>query len=176
VSGYFEARDVKSSPVIRQIFISAGHNFFGRHGQVANTHGMTGLTAVWCRAGWGLAGDRFYGYRPDYNGQVTFFSWEVVEAARREFNCPELGAEVFRRNVIVEGCELNALVATRFTLGGLEFAGISEARPCHWMNTVVAPGAEAWLKGRGGLRAKILTDGELRCGPTALIAPDLLPW
>ena len=32
------------------------------------------------------------------------------------------------------------------------------------MNHAVAPGAEEWLKGRGGLRARILTDGELALG------------
>jgi hypothetical protein len=33
------------------------------------------------------------------------------------------------------------------------------------MDRVLAPGAEAWLKGRGGLRAKILSDGWLRVAP-----------
>jgi hypothetical protein len=35
------------------------------------------------------------------------------------------------------------------------------------MNRAFAPGAEDFLKGRGGLRAKILSDGKLRS--TALI-------
>jgi hypothetical protein len=30
------------------------------------------------------------------------------------------------------------------------------------MNQAIAPGAEEFLKGRGGLRARILTDGTLR--------------
>jgi hypothetical protein len=30
------------------------------------------------------------------------------------------------------------------------------------MDLAIAPGAEAVLQGRGGLRAKILTDGKLR--------------
>ncbi len=36
--------------------------------------------------------------------------------------------------------------------------------PCHWMNTAIAPGAEAALQGRGGLRARILSNGILRAG------------
>jgi hypothetical protein len=32
------------------------------------------------------------------------------------------------------------------------------------MDNAIAPGAEAALHGRGGLRAKILTDGRLRAG------------
>ena len=36
------------------------------------------------------------------------------------------------------------------------------------MNEAVAPGAEELMKGRGGLRARILSDGMLRCGPATL--------
>ena len=157
-----------SAPVIRHIFVSAGHNFFGRHDLPAGTSETRDVTAVKCRAGWGLEGDRFYGYRPGYKGQVTFFAWETVAAAREKFGVPALSAEAFRRNVVVEGLDLMALAGTRFSLGGIEFEGSEEARPCHWMNKVVAPGAEDWLRGQGGLRAKVLSDGELRVGPAEL--------
>jgi hypothetical protein len=30
------------------------------------------------------------------------------------------------------------------------------------MDNAVAPGAEEWLKGRGGLRCRVLSDGVLR--------------
>lgn len=163
-----------AAALIRHLFISPGHNFFGRHGLPAGNHGVADLPAVRCRAGWGLEGDRFYGYRPDYNGQVTFFAWETVVAARREFTVPSLRPEVFRRNVVTEGVALPDLIGMRFTLGGIEFEGVGEAKPCHWMNQVVAAGAETWLRGHGGLRAKILSDGELRCGPVELLAPELL--
>ena len=165
---------MNASAAIRHIFISPGHNFFGRYGQPAGSHEAVDVRSVRVRAGWGLEGDRFYGYRPDYNGQVTFFAWETVVGARREFAVLALRAEVFRRNVITEGVHLPELIGARFTLGGIEFEGMGEARPCHWMNAVVAPGAEEWLRGRGGLRAKICSDGELRCGATELVAPDLL--
>src|SRR4029077_13783233 len=36
-----------------------------------------------------------------------------------------------------------------------------------WMDGAFAPGAQEFLKGRGGLRAKILTDGLLRSTPRA---------
>lgn len=165
---------MKSVVVIRHLFISPGHNFFGRQGQPAGEHPIVEVASVRCRAGWGLEGDRFYGYRPDYNGQVTFFAWEAHTAAQEKFALPALSPTVYRRNVIVEGIALNSLIGQRFTLGGLEFEGISESRPCHWMNTAVAPGAEPWLRGRGGLRAKILTDGTLRCGLAELLAHGLL--
>jgi hypothetical protein len=33
------------------------------------------------------------------------------------------------------------------------------------MDGALGPGANAWLRGRGGLRARILTDGVLRRSP-----------
>jgi len=153
---------------IRHIFISSGHNFFGRYGQPAGDHPATDVRQVKCRAGWGLEGDRFYGYRPGYKGQVTFFAWETLLQARKKFGLPALSPGVFRRNVVVEGIDLGQMLERRFTLGGVEFEGTGEARPCHWMNEVVAPGAEEWLMGQGGLRAKVLSDGELFIGPVEL--------
>jgi hypothetical protein len=155
-------------PHVRHIFISPGHNFFGRHQPPAGEHATNEVAAARGRAGWGLEGDRFYGWRPDYAGQITFFAWETFLAAREKFSVPALSAGAFRRNVVVEGVELNALIGRRFTLGAMEFEGTGEARPCHWMNHAIAPGAEEWLRGQGGLRAKILTDGELSVGPIEL--------
>lgn len=168
------AGTVKSAVTIRHIFISPGHNFFGRHGQPAGTHVTTSVASVGCVAGRGLRGDRFFGYRPDYNGQITFFDWKVYDEVKREFRLPTLRPDVFRRNVLVEGMHLNELCGSRFSLGGIDFEGVSEAKPCYWMNSAVAPGAEQWLRGRGGLRAKILTDGELHCGSAELYAHGLL--
>jgi MOSC domain-containing protein YiiM len=151
--------------VIAQLFISPGHNFFGRHGRAAGQHTTCSVDRVRCRAGRGLEGDRFFDYRPDYSGQVTFFDAAVVAALRRELAGPELAADSVRRNVIIAGVNLSTLEGRIFRLQGIEFEGVSEARPCYWMNDAVAPGAEAWLRGRGGLRARILTDGELAVGP-----------
>ncbi len=147
---------------IRHLFISAGHNFFGNHGKPAGQNPTVEVAAVECVAGHGLRGDRFFGYRPDYVGQVTFFAAEIFDAVRREFGLPALSPDTFRRNIVTEGVDLNALIGQRFTLQGVEFQATEECRPCHWMDRVVAAGAEQWLKGRGGLRCRILTDGWLR--------------
>jgi MOSC domain-containing protein YiiM len=69
---------------------------------------------------------------------------------------------VTRRNVITRGVDLNSLIGQRFANQGVEFEGVAECSPCHWMNQAIAPGAESALRGRGGLRARILTDGILR--------------
>ena len=64
--------------------------------------------------------------------------------------------------MITEGVDLNTLVGAEFEIQGIRFQGMAECTPCHWMDQAFAPGAEQFLKGRGGLRAAILTDGILR--------------
>ena len=43
-------------------------------------------------------------------------------------------------------------------------AALTTKRDQKWMDEAIAPGAEALLQGRGGLRARILTSGTLRVG------------
>ncbi len=150
---------------VHQIFISPGHNFFGHHGQPAGEHARIEVEQVECVAGKGLRGDRFFEYKADYKGQITFFSLEVFAALRQELNLPNAEAAATRRNVFVSGGDLNSLVGVEFELQGIRFAGMEECRPCAWMNDALGPGAEEWLRGRGGLRARILTSGILKREP-----------
>lgn len=150
---------------VEHLYLSPGHNYFGHHGKSAGEHAILAVPEVECVAGRGLRGDRFFDYKPDYKGQVTFFSGEIYDELCAMFL--ELGSDlpepfVFRRNVITRGVDLNTLIGKTFTLQGVSFEGCAECTPCHWMNQAFAPGAEAALKGRGGLRAKILTSGILR--------------
>ncbi len=149
---------------IRHIFISSGHNFFGHHGQPAGQHDVVEVPQVRCVAGRGLEGDRFFDFKTDYKGQITFFAWETYERMCEQFAIREKSPGVFRRNVITEGFDLNALIGSEFELQGVRFFGTQESAPCHWMNSAFAEGAEKALEGNGGLRARILTDGVLRTG------------
>ncbi len=148
---------------VRRLFISTGHNYFGRQGQPAGAHAVSELEKVECVAGRGIRGDRFFDYKSDYKGQITFFSEEVFQRLRQELNLPNAQPSATRRNVLVSGFDLNQLVGIQFVLQGIRFEGTEQCHPCHWMNAALGPGAEEWLKGRGGLRARILTDGILRC-------------
>lgn len=123
---------------------------------------MSAVESVECVAGRGLRGDRFWDYRTDYPGQITFFAEEVHGALLRELSPRPYSADAYRRNVITRGIDLSTLIGQEFTLQQVRFLGMAECKPCHWMNTAAAPGAETWLRGRGGLRAKILSDGLLR--------------
>lgn len=125
---------------------------------------MIEVDTVECVAGRGLRGDRFFGYKDDYKGQATFFSLEVYGRLCGQMQVTHRDPSVFRRNIIVEGVDLNALIGTEFEVQGVRFLGTQECSPCHWMDHAFAGGAEQALKGHGGLRAKILSDGVLRRG------------
>jgi hypothetical protein len=147
-----------------KIYISGGHDYWGKHGEGRLQNGIDELTEDECVAGMGLRGDRYFGYKPDYKGQVTFFDADTVREVRQLFKLPKLPASVFRRNLIVEGVNLAQWKGKRFRFQNVEFEGSQECTPCHWMDRAVAAGTEDFLKGkfRGGLRAKILTSGILR--------------
>ena len=149
---------------VKHLFLSPGHNYFGHHGRSAGQNPILKPAEVECVAGRGLRGDRFFDCEPDHKGQVTFFSNEVFEAMRRELDLPVASPAATRRNVFVSGADLNSLVGAEFEIQGVRFAGVEECRPCYWMNQAFGnPRAEEWLKGRGGLRARVLSTGKLRC-------------
>jgi MOSC domain-containing protein YiiM len=151
---------------IEHLFISPGHNFYGRHGTTAGNHPVLAVTQVKCVAGRGLEGDRFFDYEKNYEGQITFFSMETFDALREELNLSQAQPSATRRNAFTRGADLNSLIGAEFEIQGIRFAGVCEAKPCYWMNSALGPGAKNWLKGRGGLRARILTNGIIRCDGT----------
>jgi len=151
--------------LVTALFVSPGHNFFGRYGQDADTHPTIDVPEVECVAGQGLRGDRFFGHQENYRGQITFFAREIHDALFETPGVSDRSPAVYRRNVITRDVDLNTLIDHEFELQGIRFVGVSECSPCLWMDQAFAPGAEEFLRGRGGLRARILTSGTLRLGP-----------
>ena len=149
---------------IRHLFISPGHNYFGRHGQPAGENPVTEVGEIECVAGRGIRGDRFFDFKPGSKGQITFFAWENLLRMWKELRVPDPQRDpaATRRNVITEGLDLNTWIGSEFELQGVRFLGTEECRPCSWMNGAIHPAAEEWMRGRGGVRAEILSDGWLR--------------
>ncbi len=114
-------------------------------------------------------GDRYFDYKNQYKGQVTFFSFEVFRELCDALNLSGVPPSAARRNVITHEVDLNDLIGTKFEVQGVQFEGTEECRPCYWMDQAFAPGAHRFLEGRGGLRARILSDGELRVTQVAAV-------
>jgi hypothetical protein len=150
-----------SAMEICHLFISTGHNFVGHHGREPNTHPMIEISEIECLAGRGIDGDRYFDFKDDYKGQITFFSLEVFDELCSALQIQACSPALARRNVITRRIDLNEFIEEEFELQGVHFLGMEECRPCYWMDQAFAPGAQEFLKGRGGLRAKILSDGKL---------------
>jgi MOSC domain-containing protein YiiM len=155
---------VLASMRIEHLCVAGGHRYFGRHGKEPLDYPVTEVAEAHCVAGRGIRGDRFFEGVPGRKGQVTFFSMEVFEELCAALGVRDRPPSVLRRNIFVRDIDLNSLVGAEFTVQGASFLGSEECRPCYWMDQAFAPGAEAFLKGRGGLRARVTGDGTLRRG------------
>ena len=154
--------------LIRQIFISPGHNFVGHYGQPSGGFPLVEVPEIECVAGRGLRGDRYLDFRENYKGQITFFPFEVFEKLCANFGIHDKPAGVLRRNLIVSGIDLLSLIGREFEIQGVKFRGTQHCAPCDWMNIAFAPGAEQFLKDNAGLRAQILSDGMITIGEARL--------
>ena len=146
---------------IRSIYISDDHNYFGHHEQPPGKSEILEVEEATLVEGKGIKGDRFFDYREDYKGQVTFFAYETFLELREKFGVFDREPDVFRRNILTEGTDLNALIGKEFEVQGIRFFGVEEAKPCYWMDQAFCEGAEKALRGKGGLRAQVLSDGVL---------------
>jgi MOSC domain-containing protein YiiM len=121
------------------------------------------------RAGRGLQGDRYFDHRGTFSNRhgrghdLTLIEAEVLDALRLPTG--SLAAEDARRNVVTRGIDLNALVGERFTIGDVDCLGQRLCEPCAHLERLTAkPGTLRSLIHMGGLRADVLTDGEIRTG------------
>jgi MOSC domain-containing protein YiiM len=78
----------------------------------------------------------------------------------------ELGIawELARRNIVTRGTWLNPLAGRRFRVGEVECVGRRLAEPCAHLERVSGAALLRPLVHRGGLRADILSGGEIAVG------------
>lgn len=160
---------------ILHLLVSPQHAYFGRARDGAAAVITLDAEKADVVAAKGIIGDRFFGKAAHMDAAVTLFSVEALEAI-----AAELGAEPFdplltRRNVILRGAHLAPLVGEEFSLesGGdrVTLRGGRPAHPCAWMDRMLAPGAHAAMRGRGGVRCQPLSTGALHRGPAVLVSP-----
>jgi MOSC domain-containing protein YiiM len=119
--------------------------------------------------GVGLAGDRYAGRLGTYSKthgpdrEITLLALETLAAVKAETGIDLLPAES-RRNVITEGAELETLAGKTFRVGGVLLRGIRPCEPCGYLERLTGKAVHEPLKGRGGLRAEVLSSGMLRRG------------
>ncbi|SHI15245.1 MOSC domain-containing protein [Ferrimonas marina] len=134
-------------------------------------------TEVTLHADRGIVGDRNYD-RQQYPGQnITFVESEEIAAFNQRFG-QSIPWHATRRNVITQGVRLNALEGQRFAIGDVLFEGVELCEPCKLLGDDLAGDGlssaevvKAFVS-RGGLRARILNDGEIREGMSVARLPE----
>ncbi len=129
---------------------------------------MQPLDRVTAIAGRGLEGDRYttgagtFSTGSGRGRALTLVEVEAVEDLRRAGIAID-GIDT-RRNLVVSGIDLDALIGRRFRVGAVECFGARRCEPCAHLQRLTEPGVLRGLVHRGGLRADILSDGEIRKG------------
>ena len=139
---------------------------------------MVSVPEICAVPGQGLEGDRYfrkagtYSTRPGTGREVTLIEAEAVEAIAREAGIV-LAPGASRRNITTRGVALNHLVGQRFRVGEVTLEGVRLCEPCAHLESLTQAGVRESLIHRGGLRARILTEGTLRVGsPIQLSNPE----
>lgn len=119
----------------------------------------------------GLDGDRYAAKAGTFtpaNNTARGYDLTLIEAeALDSLTLPEgrtLSYAEARRNIITRGINLNALVGRRFRVGDVECLGQRLCEPCSHLERLTTKGTLRALIHRGGLRADVLSDGELTVG------------
>lgn len=122
------------------------------------------LASVHALAGYGLEGDRHVTGEGTFPSGLAGSALTLVEVEVCEAFEPPLEPDEHRRNVLTRGIALNQLVGHEFTIGGVPCRGMRLCEPCTVIERYASRPILRELVHRGGLRADILEDGEIRVG------------
>jgi len=139
---------------------------------------MVGVTSVRAIAGVGLDGDRYGAgtghWSPDakVDRHLTLVAGEEIDRLADFFDIHLEPGET-RRNITTRGIDLNALVGRQFRVGGVECIGTRLCEPCQYLTDLVGEPILEPLVHRAGLRARILSDGEIAVGDPISVGDEV---
>jgi MOSC domain-containing protein YiiM len=147
---------------IIQFLVSPIHRYEGRPADGPRPAPAGELVeSIQLREGLGVVGDRYFGRPAHREASVTVIAQESLP--------PGADLVQVRRNILVSGIDVDALVGSVLTLdsgdGPVALSVRSPAYPCTWLDVTIAPGTRKALRGKGGIRCVPLNDGVLRVGP-----------
>ena len=140
---------------------------------VSATAGQAATPLASARAlpGLGLEGDRHVTGDGTFPSGLPGSALTLIEAEVCESFDPPLSPDDHRRNVVTRGVALNDLVGHEFTLGAVRCKGMRLCEPCTVVQRYAGRPVLRALVHRGGLRADILTEGEIAVGDELRAVP-----
>lgn len=128
------------------------------------------LASVRALAGQGLDGDRHVSGTGTFPSGLPGSALTLIEAEVCDSFSPPLRADEHRRNVVTRGIELNGLVGREFVIGSVRCHGMRLCEPCRVVAGYADRPVLRPLVHRGGLRADILTDGQISVGDPVIVS------
>jgi MOSC domain-containing protein YiiM len=137
---------------------------------------MVPIAKVRAVPGKGLEGDRYFlgagtfspqPQKPDF--EVTFIEEETIEVFAADSGLA-FTASLARRNVVTRGIRLNELVGWEFWVGAVRVRGIRLCEPCNHLAKSSFPQTLQGLVHKAGLRAQILSEGQICVGDQITVA------
>ena len=131
---------------------------------------MLRVSKVRALPGQGLEGDRYFlgigtfspnPQKPDF--ELTLIEQENVEAFATWSGLAFTSLHA-RRNIVTRGVRLNDLAGQNFYLGDIVVRGLRLCEPCTHLAKTSFPSTLQGLVHKAGLRAQILSEGEIRVG------------
>lgn len=117
---------------------------------------------------YGLEGD--WRSRRNRGGQLTLIEAEALDEVGRLLGCP-VPSGASRRQIIVRGVDLNALIGQRIRIGAVRLFVETPCDPCGRMEKTIGEGAWKALEGRGGVRCFVLAGGMIHTGDQLINEP-----
>jgi MOSC domain-containing protein YiiM len=131
---------------------------------------MQALDEVLAQAGAGLTGDRYKGSSGDRG--ITLIQAEHLPVIAALAGLDAVEPARLRRNIVVSGVPLIALKGRRFRIGEVLLEGTESCDPCSMMEAALGAGGFNAMRGHGGLCARILEGGTIRCGDALVALAD----
>jgi MOSC domain-containing protein YiiM len=130
------------------------------------------LMSAHALAGRGLEGDRHVAGTGTFPSGMPGSALTMIEAEVCESFDPPLEPGEHRRNVVTRGIDLNGLVGHEFTIGDVRCRGMRLCEPCTVVQRYAGRPVLRSLVHRGGLRADVLADGDIRVGDPVRVSPS----
>ena len=121
------------------------------------------VESAWLLAAHGILGDHRAGRRGGKR-QVTLLQQEHLAVIASLCGRDDVDPARLRRNLVVAGINVLALVGCRFRLGEAELEGLGPCQPCSRMETALGRGGYNAMRGHGGITATVLASGTVRVG------------
>lgn len=113
-------------------------------------------------SGGGLRGDRFKGASGKRG--VTLIQAEHLPAIASLASLHAVDPATLRRNIVVEGVPLVALVGKHFRIGAALLEGTGPCDPCSRMEDALGHGGYNAMRGMGGITARVIEGGRIALG------------